>query len=262
MVSIQLNRDIFMQHMRMFTPVKYMFKDRYLRDKYKYKECLLLTQNEDTLIYTTVGETHALQSYEKVAFQIPYPIALNLDSVSCYKSGNQIVLEIPDCTLAGLRTFYDVNRPKYINDSDLKTSVVAINGRRANLEYINPTHLADQFDYIVSNAKINPITNWQDYQWFNRNYNGDIQWQNIDSVYKTVFYTDAGILPNTLEHPSESRVLKYLEQLQSAAKSFGALYRESHNNDTDELDKYKIPFALFQDNQQSVIWQGIPQKQK
>ena len=262
MLSITLNRDFFLKHKQLAVSVKYLYNNKYLRQKYKYKECLLLTQNKDILSYTTCGTTYALQSHEKVDFKLPYPIALNLINAQYEKCSEQIVLDIPDCTMTNLAAFYGDNRPKYIRDTDLQTSVVAINGKRTNIEYIKPEQLVAKFNQLIHDVTLKPISNWRDYQWFDRNNGGEIIYQDMDKVYKTLFSTDYGISSGMFDKPSELQILQFFEKLQMAAQYFGTIKKEIYNENIGNEETYILPYAVFQSAQHSLIWQGIAQKQK
>ena len=184
MLKIPLKTSWLRQHKMAARPVDIDFRSKYDRNAHRYEECLFLTQSGDRLVYTTCAERHAVQNWEVVDFQLPHPMAVNLSSVPYKLDGEYVWCEVPKCTMETNATFYDDARPKYIKDSDLQTNVVAINGKRANIEFIKPQRYVDGVTRIVQSATANPFYDHNQYQWFGRDADDKIDFYEISKIIR------------------------------------------------------------------------------
>lgn len=242
-----------MAHKHAAIPVNIMYRNKYERNAYAYQGCVFLTQDADKLIYTTCARQHAIQSCETVDFNLPHPLCINLGNVSHQIKDKNVVLEIPTCTLETLHEFYNPNRPSFIRDSDLQTSVVAINGVRTKLAYINPEMFLAQFDDLVRQIKTHPISDWQEYKWFNRTAYDEIEYSNIVHMYEMV----VGENPFGYRHmtyPGDAQILKVLHGLHASAKTHGEI-----NVERGDMD-FRYAVALFEKQDQKILWQSIPKQ--
>lgn len=256
MLKIPLNSAILSKHKSIADSVNAKYKSKYDRENFRHTECMFLTQNEGRLIYTTCPGARALKNWEEVDFILPYPLAINLSSVPYSLSESYSWLEIPDCTMESIKTFYDSSRPKYIKDSDLHTKVVAINNRRANVEFIDPKRFDQNFDVCFKMVKENPLTDISKFEWFKRNSEDKIDYYDIDKIYRLVFGQH-----NAFDYEmSEQQILRSINQLHAKASTHGIVERSTH--DGVEMKTYHFPFAIFEDANQKLMWQGFAQRVK
>ena len=258
-LKITLNSSWLRLHKSIATPVNFLFKSKHEREQHRYEECLFLTQSGNNLIYTTLTGRYAVQQWEAVDFDLPWPITINTASVPYKINSNRACLEIPSCTGSALETFYDTNRPAFIKDSDLQTKIIAIDGRRANIEFIKPYGRLDKLNQIIKTVEGNPFTNPNQYQWFTRDNGGKIDYCEISKIYKTVLGQDV-FEYEYLRYPGDTIIMQRINELHKAVDRYGTLERVVENG-FDEI-KYRLPIALFKKATQTVIWQGIPVRVK
>lgn len=260
MLTVPLNANVLEKHKSMARPVNVEYRTQYDRNRYRWAECVFLTQSGDKLTYTTYTPHYVIQSYNTVDFNLPHPLTINLQSVPYKLTNKDTILEVPDCTLETLKMFYNPNRPAYIKPEDLQTKVISIDGKRANLEYINPQKFMDRLDDIRINSI--PGINHKHYQWYNRNSDDEIDFTDISKIYKIV--TGSSVFEyEYLRHPEyigDTYILKRIEELHNAASKHVALTKELYNGVESRV--YEIPIAIFENEKQKVMWQGISQKVK
>ncbi len=259
MLTIPLNALFLTQLKSVVNPVNIMYRTKDERTRHRYEECAFLTQSKDKLFYTLCTRRFVIQKWENINFNLPYPLTVNLQSVPYKLSNKNAILEIPDCTQGTLNTFYDTARPQYIRDSDLHTCVVAINGKRANLEFINPQRFLNTFENIIKCAKQNPLHDWNQYKWFVRDTDGKIDCSEMGAIYKTVF--GQNVFANEyFQYSGDKKILMHLDTLHQVADTHGIMTHNQHNG--VETDTFYVPLAIFNQTNQIIIWQGIPTKAK
>ena len=255
MLKIPLNSEFLSKHKSVANNVNIKYKSKYDRKQFRHTECMFLTQNGNKLIYTTCPGVYAIKNWEEVDFVLPHPLTINLSSVPCTLSEQYSWVEIPDCTMESIKTFYDVSRPKYIKESDLQTNVIAINNKRANIEFINPERIIQNLDKYINIAKTNPITDKNQYEWFIRDKNNNkIIYYDISKVYHLVFgkkHTSDFGLQNEIK---EQEILHQINQLHNNANTLGVVKRIINNNCEEKT--YHFPVALFETDRQIIFWQG------
>lgn len=256
MLQIPLNNTVLQNHKLLAVPVNIIYRRQYERNKYRWAECVFLTQCGNKLTYTTCTPRHVIQSYDMVNFELPHPLTINLRSVPYKPADKSAILEVPDCTLETLNTFYNPNRPKYIKTDDLQTKIISINGRRANLEYINPQKFLDQLADM--NFKAYPVLDHTEYQWFKQYDNGEIDYCDISNIYKIV--TGQDFQDGRLRHQGNNAIISKINQLHRAASKHAILTKEFCNG--TEYNLYHMPIAIFETPKQKVIWMGQAQKIK
>lgn len=259
MLDIPLKTSVVLQHKVLASPVNIEFRTKYERDAHRYEECLFLTQSDGRLIYTTCTGERAIQSWENVDFKLPYSLALNLSSVSYKLNGDYVHLEIPTCTLETIGTLYDKARPKYIRDSDLQTRIAAVNGKRVNMEMINPGRFVDKFDNIVQGVRANQISDPMQYQWFLRDADGKIDCSTIGKIYKIVLGRDV-FEYEYVRYSGEKIILGRINDLHRVVDMYGVLERATTNGADEAV--FNLPVAIFKKAQQTIIWPGIAQRVK
>lgn len=257
MVEIPLKTSWVRQHKLIAKPVNIEYSTKYERDAHRFEECMFLTQVGGRLVYTTCVGAYAVRNWEDVDFNLPHPLALNLASVPYKLTGDYVRLEIPNCTLMGVDAFYDKARPKYIKDSDLQTRVAAIDGKRVNLEYINPARFVERFDNIVQRVRENPIIDPTQYQWLRRDADGRIDYSDVSKVYKIVMGHDV-FESYYLRFPGNWVIESHIDKLHSAVDMYGVM--ESRANDGVDEHVFRLPVAIFNKANQTVIWPGMGQK--
>ena len=211
-LKITLNSSWLRLHKSIATPVNFLFKSKHEREQHRYEECLFLTQSGNNLIYTTLTGRYAVQQWEAVDFDLPWPITINTATVPYKINSNRACLEIPSCTGSALETFYDTNRPAFIKDSDLQTKVIAIDGRRANIEFIKPYGRLDKLNQIIKTVEENPFTDSNQYQWFTRDNGGKIDYCEISKIYKTVLGQDV-FEYEYLRYPGDTIIMQRINEL-------------------------------------------------
>lgn len=257
MLTVPLNAAILQKHKSMARPVNIEYKTQYDRKKYRWAECVFLTQSGKTLTYTTCTPQYAIQSYNTVDFNLPYSLTINLQSVPYKLTDKNTILEVPDCTLETLKMFYNPNRPAYIKTDDLQTKVISVNGKRANLEYINPQRFLGQLADTI--FKCTPGINHKHYQWFNRNSDEKIDYADMSKIYKIV--TGSPVFEyEHLRYPGDTIILKRIDELHNAASKHAVITKEFYNG--VETCMYEMPIAIFENDRQKVIWLGNSQKVK
>lgn len=257
MVDIPLKASWLRQHKIIARSVNVEYRTKYEREAHRFEECLFLNQDGGRLVYTTCTGPCAVRNWENVDFKLSYPLALNLASVPYKLTGDYVRLEIPDCTLVGLDAFYDKSRPKYIKDSDLQTRVAAIDGKRVNLEYINPARFVERFDNIVKQVRENPIVDPKQYQWMGCDADGRINYSDVSKVYKVVMGHDA-FESYYLRFPGNWVIQSHIDKLHSMVDMYGVM--ESRTNDGVDEHVFRLPVAIFNKANQTVIWPGMGQK--
>lgn len=257
MLTVPLNANVLEKHKSMARPVNIEYRTQHDRNKYRCAECVFLTQSGDKLTYTTCTPQYVIQSYNTVDFNLPHPLTINLQSVPYKLTDKNTILEVPDCTLETLKMFYNPNRPTYIKTEDLQTKVISIDGKRANLEYINPQRFLDRLDDMRINSI--PGINHKHYQWYNRNSDDEINFTDISKIYKIVTGRPVFDLIYT-KYTGDTYILKCIEELHNVASKHVVLTKELYNG--VESCVYETPIAIFENEKQKVIWQGIPQKVK
>ena len=260
MLKIPLNSEFLSKHKSVANHVNIKYKSKYDRNQFRYTECMFLTQEGNKLIYTTCPGVYAIKNWEEVDFVLPHPLAINLSSVPYTLSEQYSWLEIPDCTMESIKTFYDASRPKYIKESDLKTNIVAINNRRANIEFINPEQILRNFDKYIKTAKENPVTDESKYKWFMRDNNNKIIYHDINKVYRLIFKQNNMSDLGSQTEMTEQEILHKTNQLHNIANTLGVVKR-TINNDCEKRT-YHFPVALFETEQQIIFWQGVAQQVK
>ena len=253
MYSFDLDTNILKNHIRIATPVS--ARNKYEREQQRVHACVFLTNiTPNTLEYTTFSPNKAIQSRQTVDFQLPCPIAINLYSINdLYKCKNAHV-EIPECTLETCKMFHAANRPRFIRDSDLTTSVISVNGARANVEYIKATNLGYKFEKIINELAHNPIKDWRKYEWILQDDWRLFEYMEAEQIYQAVFHTDNIFPRNLMSAPDNRTVLQYLEKTMSKATHIGTFTKAVYRPDNDTTDVFKIPVAMFRDEQQQIIW--------
>ena len=254
MLKIPLNSEILSKHKSAINNVNIKYKSKYDRIKFRHTECMFLTQDGNKLIYTTCPGVYAIQNWEQIDFVLPYPVAINLSSAPCVLSEQNSWLEIPDCTIESIKTFYDASRPKYIKESDLQTNIIAINNRRANIEFIKPERILQNLDKFIKTAKANPITDKNQYEWFVRDSNNQIAYHDINKVHSLVFKQNNAFDLGFQTEMREQEILNQINQLHNAANTLG-IVKHTTNNDWDEKT-YHFPVAIFENQRQIIFWQG------
>lgn len=254
MLKIPLNSEILSKHKSAVNNVNIKYKSKYDRQQFRHTECMFLTQDGNKLIYTTCPGMYAIQNWEEVDFDLPHPLTINLSSAPCILSEQYSWLEVPDCTMESIKTFYDASRPKYIKESDLQTNIIAINGHRANIEFINPKKILHNFEKYINIAKTNPITNQDQYEWFVRDNNNKIIYHDINKVHRLVFKQNNMFDLGFQTEMREQEVLDQINQLHNIANTHGVVKR-TINNDWDEKT-YLFPVAIFEKERQIIFWQG------
>lgn len=258
MTTLKLNNSIVQAHKSIAIPVNLEYKSKYDRQKYRWQECMFLTQGKGVVTYTTCTPYCAIQNYQLTDHKLPNTLAINLQSVPYNTKDKEVILEIPKCTLETLNTFYDPNRPQYIRSDDLQTKIIAINGRRANVEYINPNTLMDSFNRMICEATQNPIYDYTKYNWFSREANGFINYALMSKIYKMVFGNSV-FEYEYLRYPGDTTILKRIDELHSAVSRYGMLTRRTEN-DCGEYDTHQLPIAIFENNNRKIIWSGFAEK--
>ena len=264
MYSFDLDTNILCNHKLIATPGT--ARSKHERDGQKRHECAFLTCDEPNIIhYTTFSPNCAIQSMQKTDFTLPYQMAINLYSTSEIKRNKPAHVEIPDCTHENLKAFNDPYRPKFIKDSDLRTSVISINDTRANVEYIRPQYILNRLNNIIRTINQQPHVAWRDFEWFKIDNTHDqeyFEYHEMENIYRAVFSTDNGIPHNLMERPSNATVMQYLEKLMSVATRVVTIYQEIYVPENNATDVYKLPVALFKNHQSQIIWQAKAVKER
>lgn len=254
MLKIPLNAEILAKHKSISIPVNIQFRSKYARDENRYLECMFVTQSDNKLIYTTCPGHFAIQNWEEVNFNLPQPLTINLSSVPYEFRDKHTILEIPSCTMETINTFLDNARPKYIRNSDLKTKVIALDGKRANIEFIRPDRFIERFDKIIHTVMENPILDHKQYDWYMRDDKNRIDYYNMSKVYKSVFGQNV-FEYEYLRYPGDTTILRRIDELHKVATMHGVTKRVVDNG--TEVNTFQIPVAIFESARQTVIWQGI-----
>ncbi len=259
MLNISLNGSFIDIHRSIIPMVNVTYKSKYDRVANKYKDCLFLTQNGDELSYTTLTDTIAIQSNETVDYKLPYPLTLDLASLSGRERQKQRSnIEIPECTLSNVAAFYDRKRPPYIRDSDFKTSVISENGKRASLEFIKPS--LNKFYRYIDILEQKPCVDWTGYKWMSTTSFNEYDCSEISMVHKILFDTPAFNRLYMLYYPGDAHVLDVLKKIMARATKVGILSKTIYQDGQDVT--YDMPVALFQEPQRVMIWCGLAQKTK
>ena len=254
MLKIPLNSAILSQHKSAANNVNIKYKSKYDRKQFRHTECMFLTQDGNKLIYTTCPGVYAIRNWEEVDFVLPHPLTINLSSVPYTLSEQYSWLEIPDCTMESIKTFYDASRPKYIKESDLQTNIIAINGQRANIEFINPERIIQNFEKYIKLVRTNPVTNKDQFEWFVRDNNNKIAYHDINKVHRLVFGQNNTFDFGFQNEIKEQEILHQINQLHNTANTLGIVKRTIDNGSEEKT--YLFPVALFEKERQIIFWQG------
>lgn len=207
----------------------------------KHMCSLFLSQSGDNLIYETMNGHMVIYASEKVDFQLPYPLVINLSAIdgnrnTDFRTRHDVI--IPECTMANLQTYHDNNRPDWIRaEDDLKTNVIKVGNKKTNLEYIPHKSTPKFFNEVLQN----PITDWQEWDW-----NPD-----ADRLDKDKFGYDARIPAQILSGYStfEPRLMNYAQLGLKYHTIYSDVYEWDEDRETsDKNTYYKIPVAIWNRN--------------
>ena len=255
MFKIKLNTKFLQDHIAAITYTKYAYKQKDVRETHKAEDCLFLTQENDILTYTSAGQPFSIQSYEKVDFQIPYPIIIDLASVTIHGQQGTTELIIPNCTMETLKTFYDDNRPKFIKDKHLTTSVISIGDRPGNLSYIKSNNIPAQFDELTTRILQQNSIDWQQYDWTSTN-----EHYVLDRIYEIVTGQNTGdaFLPFLSPDVRLSEITFSninLSQMMHRATKCTTITKTRPDDDGNPL-QFETPVALFDTTKQKILLTG------
>jgi hypothetical protein len=156
--------------------------------------------------------------------------------------------------MESIKTFYDASRPKYIKESDLQTNIIAINGQRANIEFINPERIIQNFEKYIKLVRTNPVTNKDQFEWFVRDNNNKIAYHDINKVHRLVFGQNNAFDFRFQNEIKEQEILHQINQLHNTANTLGIVKRTIDNGNEEKT--YLFPVVLFEKERQIIFWQG------
>ena len=111
-----------------------------------------------------------------------------------------------------------------------------------------------EIEKYINIAKVNPITNKDQFEWFVRDNNNQIVYHDINKVHRLVFEKNNMFDLGFQTEMREQEILDQINQLHNIADTHGVVKR-TINNDWDEKT-YHFPVAIFEKERQIIFWQG------